>query len=131
MTDLQRTVGFLKDVFQALSQEHDRHDATDTLLAWFGEHFGIERCSLMVLDSGREMLRIVAQRGIDPAVADRVKVRIGQGIAGWVAKNRKPLFVRVKSDARTVPYSARTSTTRTRSSPCRSSTRAAWSGCST
>src|SRR5439155_2103864 len=95
MTELERTVGFLKDVFQAMALEHDRHDVSETLVDWFSEHFNIERCSLMVLDPGRDTLRIAAQRGIDPGVAARVRVRLGQGIAGWVAQNRKPLFVRV------------------------------------
>jgi transcriptional regulator with GAF, ATPase, and Fis domain len=102
MTELQRTVGFLKDVFQVLSQEHDTQDFSATMLSWFSEHFGVERCSLMVLDNVRETLRIAAHRGIDPGVASKVKVRIGQGVAGWVAQNRKPLFVRVKSDAHPV-----------------------------
>lgn len=104
MTELQRTVGFLKDVFQVLSQEHDTQDFSATMVSWFSEHFGVERCSLMVLDSGRETLRIAAHRGIDPAVASKVKVRIGQGISGWVAHNRKPLFVRVKTDAQAVQH---------------------------
>jgi transcriptional regulator with GAF, ATPase, and Fis domain len=103
-TELQRTVGFLKDVFQALSQEHDTQGFAATMVAWFSEAFGVERCSLMVLDSGRETLRIEAQVGIDPAVASRVKVRIGQGISGWVALHCKPLFVRVKSDADEVQH---------------------------
>ncbi len=104
MAELQRTVGFLKDVFQVLSQEHDSQGIAGTLVAWYSEHFGVERCSLMVLDGGRETLRIGAQCGIDPAVASRVKVRIGQGISGWVALNRKPLFVRVKTDAGAVQH---------------------------
>jgi hypothetical protein len=69
------------------------------MVAWFSEHFGVERCSLMVLDDSRETLRIRAQRGIKPELVGQVRVRIGQGIAGWVAHNRKPLFVRVKRDA--------------------------------
>jgi len=96
---LQRTVGFMKEVCQVLSQEHDRESFARTLVAWFCEHFGVERCSLMLLDDSRETLRIAAQRGIDPEVAGRVKVRVGQGIAGWVAHNRKPLHVRVREDA--------------------------------
>ena len=102
MTELERTVGFLQDVFQMLSQEHDAQEIPGTMVAWFSEHFGVERCSLMVLESGRETLRIAAHRGIDPAVASTVRVRIGLGISGWVAHNRKPLFVRVKTDTREV-----------------------------
>ncbi|MGH7730011.1 MAG: GAF domain-containing protein [Candidatus Eiseniibacteriota bacterium] len=104
MAELQRTVGFLQDLFQMMSQEHDAHEFSSTMLMWFSEAFGIERCSLMVLDGTGDTMRIAAQRGLDPAVADRVRVRVGQGISGWVAKNRKPLFVRVKTDAREVAH---------------------------
>ena len=31
-------------------------------------------------------------------MANRVRVRVGQGIAGWVAHNRKPLFVRMEQE---------------------------------
>ena len=101
---MQRTVGFMKEVCQVLSQEHDRQKFARTLVSWFCEHFGVERCSLMLLDDARETLAIAAQRGIDPEVAARVKVRIGQGIAGWVAHNRKPLYVRVRGDAKDVAH---------------------------
>jgi signal transduction protein with GAF and PtsI domain len=102
MAELQRTVGFLQDVFQTLSQEHDSKEFSSTMVLWFSEHFGVERCSLMVMDGSRDTMRIAAQRGIDPGVANKVRVRVGQGISGWVAHNRKPLFVRVKADAREV-----------------------------
>lgn len=104
MGELQRTAGFLQDVFQMMSQEHDSLEFTGTMVMWFSETFGIERCSLMVLDAMRDTMSITAQRGLDPAMADRVRVRVGQGISGWVAQNRKPLFVRVKTDAREVAH---------------------------
>lgn len=104
MSELQRTAGFLQDVFQMMSQEHDALEFTGTMVMWFSETFGIERCSLMVLDANRDTMSIAAQRGLDPAMADRVRVRVGQGISGWVAQNRKPLFVRVKTDAREVAH---------------------------
>jgi signal transduction protein with GAF and PtsI domain len=52
----------------------------------------------MVLDPGGETLRIAAQCGIDPAIAGRIKVRVGQGVAGWVAYHGKPLYVRVRDE---------------------------------
>jgi hypothetical protein len=58
----------------------------------------------MLLDESRATLRIRAQRGIDDGLAAQVRVRIGQGIAGWVAHNRKPLLVRVKRDAGEVQH---------------------------
>jgi signal transduction protein with GAF and PtsI domain len=103
-TGLQTTVGFLKDVFQVLSQEHESETISRTMVEWFCEYFGLDRCSLMVLDGSRDTLRITAQQGIDPAIAGNVRVRIGQGIAGWVAHNRKPLLVRVRKDAEQVRH---------------------------
>jgi signal transduction protein with GAF and PtsI domain len=103
-TELQRTVGFMKEVFQLLSQEHDATALPGTLVEWFCQHFHVERCSLMLLDPSRETLSIAAQRGIDAAVAGTVKVRLGQGIAGWVAHNRKPLFVRVRDELDPPPH---------------------------
>lgn len=104
MHELRRTTGFLQDLFQMLSQEHDAQEFSGTLVLWFSETFGVERCSLMVMNANRDTMRIAAQRGLDPAVADQVRVRVGQGISGWVAQNRKPLFVRVKTDAREVAH---------------------------
>ena len=103
MTDLERTVSFMKDVFQVLSQEHDPQEFARTLVSWLCEHFGVERCSLMLLE-GDESLRIAAHHGMDPAMVGGIKVRVGQGIAGWVAHNRKPLYVRVREDATSVSH---------------------------
>jgi signal transduction protein with GAF and PtsI domain len=100
----QRTIAFMKEVFQVLSQEHDPGEFASTMVAWFSERFGVERCSLMTLDDGRETLRISAQCGIDPELAGSIKVRVGQGIAGWVARNRKPLHVRVAESEVRVPH---------------------------
>jgi len=102
--ELRRTVGFLQDVFQMLSQEHDIQEMAETIVLWFSENFGVERCSLMVIDETGDTLQIAAQRGLDPGIADQVRMRVGQGISGWVAHNRKPLFVRVRSDATEVEH---------------------------
>ncbi len=97
--EYQRTVGFTKEVAQVLAQEHRPSEFNGTLVSWFSEHFNVQRCSLMQLDSLGETLVIAAQCGIDPAIAQQIRVRIGQGVSGWVAHNRKPLLVRVKQDA--------------------------------
>ena len=100
----QQTLDFFKEVFRMLSDEHDSENFTRTLVSWFCEQFGVERCSLMVLDGSGETLQIHAQLGIDPSIANQVRVRLGQGIAGWVAHNRKPLFVRAPEEAIDSPH---------------------------
>ena len=46
-----------------------------------------------------ETMVIVAHCGLDAKVADQVRVRVGQGVSGWVAHHRRALLVRAKEDA--------------------------------
>jgi FtsZ-binding cell division protein ZapB len=102
LTDLERTVATLKSVFQLLAGEHSQDFLPEVVVEWFCANLEIGRCSFLALDATGSTLGIVAQRGIDPAIAGRVRVRLGQGVAGWVASHRKPLFVRVREDAQTI-----------------------------
>ena len=101
---LNHTMGFLREVCQVLSQEHDRDEFARTMVACFSQHFGVERCSLMTLDATGEALHMAACVGVSPEIARQVRVRIGQGIAGWVAHNRKPLFVRMREQEQPNPH---------------------------
>ena len=89
---------------------------------WLCEHFGLDRCSVMLVDRAGHHLRIAAHHGIQDSVAEKVHVRIGQGVAGWVAHNRKPLFVRVGVMRRASRATRSTPTTPNRSCARRSST---------
>jgi len=86
-----------------LAQEHSEPELPATLITWFCESFGIERFSYMTPDPRGETLQISMSRGISESIAERVRVRVGQGISGWVAHNRKPLLVRSVGDAN-VPH---------------------------
>jgi GAF domain-containing protein len=103
MADLERRVDFSRRFLALLGQESDEHRLPMAVVGWLSNEFGIERCSLMRLDATGEALQIAAQCGIDVGVAARVRVRVGQGVAGWVAHNRKPLLVRMRSQAEITP----------------------------
>lgn len=103
MADLERRVDFARRFLHLLGQESDDRRLPVAIVTWLSNEFGIERCSLMRLDDGGETLTIAAQCGIDAGVASRVRVRVGQGVAGWVAHNRKPLLVRMRSQADVTP----------------------------
>ena len=105
LDEIEGTMAILHEVFDALATAHDVSTLPEAIVEWYTERFGVERCSLMVPDARGETLEVVAQRGIDPHVAARVRVRIGQGVGGWVAAHRKPLYVRVREDAASLPRS--------------------------
>ena len=92
--ELQGTMSFVRGVCEVMAQEHDEAELPALLISWYADYFGIERYSYMTPDARGETLAIAMSRGIANNIAERVRVRIGQGIAGWVAHNRKPLLVR-------------------------------------
>jgi serine phosphatase RsbU (regulator of sigma subunit) len=62
---------------------------------------GVEAVSLLLLDEDKKNLRFVLARGRKDNQIRGMKVPLGEGIAGWVAKNGKPLIVNnIKKDSR-------------------------------
>ena len=59
---------------------------------------GAQRASLMLIDENRLHLTIQAAVGIPTDVISQTQVRLGDGIAGWVAKTGQPLVVNGPDD---------------------------------
>ena len=49
--------------------------------------------SLMLIDTDSGVLNIEVARGFPPRVISETKLKIGEGVTGWVAKEGKPLLV--------------------------------------
>jgi len=98
-SDLERTVEMMREFLAFVAATGERASFVTDAMDWVCDRFDIERCSLMTPDANGESLRVAAYCGLDETLAARVRVRVGQGIAGWVAHNRKPLFVRVKDSS--------------------------------
>ncbi|HEX9746302.1 MAG TPA: HD domain-containing phosphohydrolase [bacterium] len=63
--------------------------------------FGAEKASLMVRDSGSDVLRIRAALGLPEEVMKIARVKVGQGISGTVAQSGESLFIRdIENDPR-------------------------------
>ena len=99
LSEVQSTMSFVRGVCEVMAQEHNEAELPALLISWYADYFGIERYSYMAPDPRGETLSISMSRGIANTIAERVRVRIGQGIAGWVAHNRKPLLVRSVGEA--------------------------------
>lgn len=101
--ELQDTLQLVQRAFDTLSGTDDAVALTRSLVAWCCEHFDVDRCSVMRVDDTQGDLRIYAHRGLDPALAGRVRVPLGSGVAGWVARNRRPVWMREREDQTPVP----------------------------
>ena len=59
---------------------------------------GAEGGSLMLLDAEARELRVRVAAGVEPELWPKIRVRIGEGIAGRVAADARPLRLRGKAD---------------------------------
>ena len=54
----------------------------------------VEIVSLMMVDDKTQRLRIVVAKGLDESVRKTASRKVGEGIAGWVAKEGEPLLIK-------------------------------------
>jgi signal transduction protein with GAF and PtsI domain len=67
------------------------HQALERVLDFAVEVVKCDSCFIYVLEENDLVLR--ASKNPHPEVLDRLKLRVGQGITGWVAEHREPVAV--------------------------------------
>jgi signal transduction histidine kinase/DNA-binding response OmpR family regulator len=73
----------------------------DFFVGVVADELEVDRVSLMLVDEDTQEMWIVASRGLDEKVKKEVRRKVGDGIAGWVAREGKPVLVKdVVSDPR-------------------------------
>jgi Nif-specific regulatory protein len=110
-TEFEKKINKLKLVHY-ISVEMNKTHSTRKLLEII-----LERCleltsaktgSVMLIDDEASVLDIVAYKGIDEKVASKTRLKIGEGVTGWVAETgspklvnntrQDPIYVKVKAD---------------------------------
>lgn len=69
-------------------------DLIQGIIDVLGDLLQVEKVSLMLLDRQRGELRIKAAKGLDRYVIENTTKSLGEGIAGWVAREGKPLLIK-------------------------------------
>jgi signal transduction histidine kinase len=91
----------LIDAGRAMSGILAISDLLDYFIGVAADVLDVERASLMLVDEKSNEMRIAAYRGLNAEVAQQVCLKVGEGIAGWVAREGKPILVKnVESDPR-------------------------------
>ncbi len=86
-------ISSLFEVGLAMSSEVSLQRLFEVIVDSAARISGADRCSLMLIDPGQETLRMRAAVGIPPEVVAKAEARVGEGIAGTVAKTGEPLFI--------------------------------------
>ncbi len=91
----------LVDAGRAMGGICDLHELLDFFVGVAADELEVDRVSLMLLDEETREMWIVASRGLEEIVKNGVRRKVGDGIAGWVAREGKPVLVKdVLSDPR-------------------------------
>ncbi len=83
----------LYEVGKAISSELDFRKLQNMILEIVVKVIKAEKGSLMMLDDAEKTLTIGVAVGLSEEIARDTKLEVGESVAGWVVKNKKPLFV--------------------------------------
>ena len=89
------------DVAKALTSSLNLDSVLQTIMEKVAEYFRPDTWSLLMVDEGREDLYFAIAVGDAADTLKTVRLKLGEGIAGWVARHGEPLIVPdVKNDPR-------------------------------
>src|SRR3981081_4738517 len=88
-------VDLLHEIGVRLATADEFHDVLTRVVEFASALVTCDSCLIYVLEDEELVLR--ASKNPHPEVVDRLKMRVGQGITGWVAEHRQPVAVAAKS----------------------------------
>jgi signal transduction histidine kinase/DNA-binding response OmpR family regulator len=85
---------------KAMSAIHDPSELLDFFIGLVVAELDVDRASVMLLDENTQQMHIAASRGISEDIVQEARVKLGEGIAGQVAREGRPILV---EDIKTAP----------------------------
>ena len=84
-------VDLLHEIGRRMASADPLHDVLRRIVDFVSAVVKCDSCFVYVLEGDELVLR--ASKNPHPEVIDRLKLRVGQGITGWVAEHRQPVAV--------------------------------------
>jgi sugar diacid utilization regulator/putative methionine-R-sulfoxide reductase with GAF domain len=87
-----RELGFLVRLALAAASTQRPDELLDLIIREATSAMGTDVCSLYLLEPSGEQLLLTATNGLKENMVGRVRMRVGEGITGWVARTREPVI---------------------------------------
>src|ERR1700719_1511516 len=91
LADGDLDIGFLQEVATRLSLAPPLHEVLREVVRFAAGVVECDSCFVYVLEKDELVLR--ASKNPHPEIIDRLKLKLGEGITGWVAEHREPAAV--------------------------------------
>ena len=88
-----RELGFLVRLAQAAASTQKPDELLELIIREATSAMGVDVCSLYLLGGDGGHLLLTATNGLNENMVGRVRMRVGEGITGFVAQSRKPAVV--------------------------------------
>ncbi len=82
-------VDLLHDIGTRMAAADPLHEVLDRIVTLIAGEVDCDSCFIYLLENDELVLR--ASKNPHPELIDRLKLRVGQGITGWVAEHRAPV----------------------------------------
>ncbi len=84
-------IDFLHEIGTRIAAADPLHEVLDQIVNFVSALVKCDSCFVYVLEGDELVLR--ASKNPHPDAVDRLKLRVGQGITGWVAEHKQPVAV--------------------------------------
>ncbi|MGD9695579.1 MAG: helix-turn-helix domain-containing protein [Thermoleophilia bacterium] len=99
MTADTRELAFLERLALAAASVLDPDELMELVISETTEALRVDVCSIFLLDEADQSLRFVATNGLSGDAVGNLRLRMGEGVTGWAARERRPVVVEdVSSD---------------------------------
>jgi signal transduction protein with GAF and PtsI domain len=88
-------VDFLHEIGARLATADGFHEVLNRVVEFASALVKCDSCLIYVLEGEQLVLR--ASKNAHPDIVDRLKLRVGQGITGWVAEHKEPVAISEKA----------------------------------
>jgi uroporphyrinogen-III synthase len=85
-------IDFLHEIGSRIAAADPFHTVLSRIVGFVSSLVQCDSCFIYVLDGDGDLV-LRASKNPHPDVVDRLKLRVGQGITGWVAEHRQPVAV--------------------------------------
>jgi diguanylate cyclase (GGDEF)-like protein len=92
LTRQSQELNIFHDVAKALTSSLDLDSILQTIMEKMAEYFRPDTWSLLMVDEQKEELYFAIAVGDKAEVLKNVRLKVGEGIAGWVAKHGEPVI---------------------------------------
>jgi uroporphyrinogen-III synthase len=94
-------IDFLHEISSRMAAADSLHLVLNRIVDFIASVIPCDSCFIYVLEGENLMLR--ASKNAHADLIDHIKVQIGQGVTGWVAKHRQPVAIPSSKHSRTFP----------------------------